>query len=606
MVTEKEISATEKLLDVIRKGDDRPFSDSLEAEEAVGHPGPSLPGQEKKSLSFSTNIVVGVEIQADTLRVVKMAKVAGTWHTEQALTVASKTSGAPDHPEFIALLRQTLQRVDGIKKARIWTLIPTDKGENWQISIPPIKKDIHNAVFWTAKREKGFDEGATAFDYRILGETTDSGAKKLAVEIFTAPREEVGLVKRVFARAGFPLEGITLSSFALQNLLVTRRIDPGAEAFAVLFIGQHSSAIDIHHAGHILLSRVIKTGLESMAEDILDTHGHMPNADAPQDLQARTHALKLIARLEEGEPSSTASTEDVQAMIQPTLERLARQVERTIDHSSNVLGHPTPTRLYLCGRLASAPGVVGFFHEQLGLKTIVLDPLHPAIPHIASGITSLNGAQRIALALATGVAMSSNDITPNFLFTAQDREKQKIVRRNGTLVGIGFLALALITAVFLFQARQELADARRQIHRVEQKLDAQTPLLTPNRINRMAADYLKRTSTLRGYAQKFTPVAVLAELSAITPPNIRLLNVRLEMDRPETKQARFLVLEGFIKEDKISFETHLSSYLFRIRSSPLFGDTAIQDSKTVDFESEGQVLRFVIHVNLKQVTHERT
>jgi hypothetical protein len=125
-------------------------------------------------------------------------------------------------------------------------------------------------------------------------------------------------------------------------------------------------------------------------------------------------------------------------------------------------------------------------------------------------------------------------------------------------------------------------------------------------MNRLAADYLERTTRLRQYAQKFVPVAVLSELSAITPPHIRLLNLRMETGQHDARQARFLVVDGFIKGEGINFETHLSSYLFRIRNSPLFADTTIQTSNTVNFESEGQVLRFVININLKQVAHERT
>ena len=617
MVTEKDISSTEKLLDVIRKGADDRASGLSEAADLGAGPEHPATGREKKGLSFRARAVVGVEILEDGLRLVKMAKAGNNWRAEQALAVSTKTPASLDSPEFIAFLKQSLQRIDGIKKACIWAMIPTEKGEVWQVNVPRVKKDIYNAVFWTAKREKKFDESTTAFDYRILGETTESGAKKMAAEVFTAPREEIHLLKKAFARAGFSLDGITLSSFALQNLFASRRIDPGDEAFAVLFIGQESSSIDIHRENRMLLSRVIKTGRNSMVEAILDEpamadtaganpYGHVAGATVSP---ARARASGLITRLEEGDQIAAGASDalaDVFTMIRPALERLARQVERTIDHSFNVLGNPSPTRLYLCGRLAGAPGVVDFFQEQIGLKVQVPDPLHPAMPHVAPGITSLKAHERIALVPAAGLAMSSDDKTPNFLCTAQDREKQRIAKRNGALVGMGFLAAALITGIFLFQTRQELAQARLQDKQFEQKLNERAPLLTATQINRMAADYLKRASVLRGYAQKFVPVAVLSELSAITPPNIRLLNVRLEMEGSEANQTRFVVVEGFIKGDDISFETHLSSYLFRIRNSPLFGDTAIQNSKTVDFESEGQVLRFVININLKQVTHERT
>jgi Tfp pilus assembly PilM family ATPase len=612
LATENEISSTEKLLDVIRKGAGPAGSEHPAESNFSKRPEESKPDPGKRNLSFRAKTVVGVEILENGLRAVKMVKTGGTWRAEQALT--AKTRFSFDSAEFIAFVQQTLQRIDGIKKARLWALIPTERGEIWQVTVPQVKKDLHQAVFWTAKREKGFDEHSTLFDYRIQGETTASGAKKLAVEVFTAQRQDINVLKKIFNKAGFPLEGITLSAFALANLFSDRHIDNGADPFAVMCIGEDSSVIDIHQEDRILLSRAIKTGLTSMLEAILEAPGHGPaGVPAPPDATRQaSEARTLINRLEQGAGGQTAappseSAETVLAMISPVLERLARQMERTMDHCQNVMGHPLPRRLYLCGRLASAPAVVNYFKEQLGLETVALDPLNPAMASVSPDIASLSRRERIALAPATGLAMSANEITPNFLFTAKHREIQKISRRNGAMMGTGLLVLAAITGVFLFQSRLALKEARRHVRQIEQKLDAQKPLLTADRINQMSADYLERVSTWRAWTRKFLPAAVLSELSAITPPSVRLLNVRLEMDRPEVDQNRFLVLEGIIKGNNLmSFETHLSSYLFRIRNSPLFGHTTIQSSETVHFESEGQVMRFVINVNLKQVPHEQT
>jgi Tfp pilus assembly PilM family ATPase len=613
LATKNEISSTEKLLDVIRQSPAAAGSDPFSGGEAAGRTGEAKPNPRKRGFSLRAKAVVGVELLENGLRAVKMVKDGSTWRAEQAITATLKTPASFGSDEFIAFVQQTLQRIEGIGNARLWTLIPGERGEIWQVTVPPVKKDFHQAVFWTAKREKGFDEQSTLFDYRIQGETTASGAKKLAVAVFTAPRQDLDVLKKIFNKAGLPLEGITLSTFALANLFSRRRVDTGPDAFAVMCIGEDSSTIDIHQEARILLSRVIKTGLASILEAIREAPGHGPaGAPAPGEAtRQRFDARALIARLEQGPGGQAAtppseSTETVLSMIGPVLERLARQMERTIDHCRNVMGHPPPRRLYLCGRLAGAPAVVDYFKEQLGLETVALDPLNPAMAAVAPGIASLSRRERIALVPATGLAMSANEITPNFLFTAKDRETQKISRRNGAMTGTGLLILAALTGIFLFQSRLALSQARRQVHQLEQKIEAQKPVLTADRINRMSADYLERVTTWRGWAQKFLPAAVLGELSAITPPTVRLLNVRLKMDRPEANQNGSLVLEGFIKGNDPGFETHLSSYLFRIRNSPLFGQTTIQSSETVHFESEGQVMRFVIDVNLKQVAHERT
>jgi Tfp pilus assembly PilM family ATPase len=614
VATENEVSSTEKLLDVIRKSPGAAGSDPSSGGEAAKRIGEAKPNPGKMGFGLRARAVVGVELLENGLRAVKMVKDGSTWRAEQAVTATLKAPAAFGSDEFIAFVQQTLQRIEGIRNARLWTRMPAGQGEIWQIHVPPVKKDLHQAVFWTAKREKGFNENTTLFDYRILGEATDSGAKKLTVEVFSVSRQDLNNLKKIFNKAGYPLAGITLSSFALANIFAGRCIDPGPDPFAVLAIDEESSTIDIHQQDRLLLNREIKTGLDSMLAAILEDPSHpapapqAPSGGPPAPIQ---QARMMIHRLEEGPFSETGahpseSDETILAMIHPALERLARQVERTIDHCQNVMGYSAPRQLYLCGRLASAPAVVAFFEEQLGLATLALDPLNPAVAPVAPDIASLDRWEQIALASTAGLAMSRNRITPNFLFTARDRETRKISKRNGAMMGSGLLALAAITGIFLIQGRLALSEAARQVRQIEEKLDARKPLLTIEGINQMAADYRERVATWRSYPPKFLPAAVLSELSAITPPVVQLLNMRLEMNRPEVGQSRFLVLEGIITGEASSFETQLSSYLFRLRNSPLFAETTIESSETVPFESEGQVMRFVINVNLKQVPHEQT
>ena len=505
--------------------------------------------------------------------------------------------------------------MEGIKKARIWTAIPPHAGEIWQVKVPPVKKDLYNAVFWTAKKEKNFDESTTFFDYRILGEITDAGAKKLLAEVYTAPHELKDRLRKVFAKAGFPLFGITLSSYALQNLFTSHRLEADNDVSAVMLIGPQSSCIDIHRRDQMLLSRVIKTGMGSMAESILEAQGAEPIFGDQEERMAERlsspeyqEALAAIARLEEeksgaapGGEAEGASSEDIFEMISPALERLARQVERTIDHAVNVLGNPSPARLYLCGGLATAPRVTAFFQDQLGLAVEKLDPLNPSMPYVAPAIASMKKRERVALVLAVGLAMSIEGETPNLLFTAIDRQIQKIAKRNAKVAGVVMLIAFLAAGGYWFQAAKELSIARLKTAALQKSLDAQTPLLTQARISQMDQDYTKRAAELREYVRRFVPMAVMSELSAATPANIQLLDVRLDMEKPGAKEARFMVVEGIIRGEGISFETHLSSYLFRIRSSPLFGDSVIQKTSDEEFGKEGKVLRFVINVNLEQV-----
>ena len=46
-----------------------------------------------------------------------------------------------------------------LRKVNLWTTISTAKVDVKQIRIPKVaKKEVFNAIFWTAKREMNFDE----------------------------------------------------------------------------------------------------------------------------------------------------------------------------------------------------------------------------------------------------------------------------------------------------------------------------------------------------------------------------------------------------------------------------------------------------------------
>jgi Tfp pilus assembly PilM family ATPase len=608
----KSISSTEKLLDVIRADAHSTDHAQHSADSPEGTGGKTSSGRPRRSLSLGAKAVVGVEFLENSVRFVKMTRAAGYWKADEAFSAYLKKGQSQESPEFPSLLRNSLKNIQGIKKAEIWAMIPAYKGEVWQINVPMVKKDIYNAVFWTAKKEKNFDEKTTYFDYRLLGETTDNGAKKISTEVFTAPSEEIDFLKTTFAKAGFTLHGVTLFSFALRNLFLTKRIDTGNGSFAVLFIGRDSSNIDVYRGNNLVLSRVIKTGTSGMVEAILETRSDIDfPGDTPPPPDGE-RAIEIIGSIEtenvpqgERDLSRGYSPEETFSLITPAMERLARQVERTIDHSVNVLDNPSPNALFICGSLTTAPRVSAFFQEQLGIAVRVLDPLSPSMPHVSPGITSLNKSERMSLASAASLAMSSNEYTPNFLYTAMDRQKHKAARRAGAFAVILMLVLLLITGAYWHQSGRELAKARQHTTALKQELNQFSPQFTGEEVTLLAGKYVKKNSLLRDYTRRLVSVSVISELSAITPANIRLLNVRLDMGRPEAKTLGLVVVEGFVSGENISFETYLSSYLFGLRNSPIFEDTVIHSSGFEELEGAGRVLRFVVNVNLKQAGDEK-
>ena len=179
----------------------------------------------------------------------------------------SKRGCPRDTLEFAGFLRSALAQFCGSRKNfTLWGLIQSDKVGVQTIRIPKVgKKQLENAVYWTAKKNISFDEKDTILDFEVQGEVIESGIAKLSVLVCTASKREVEEMKNLFSGIGFPLTGLTVAPFALQNLFRTDWMSLPGQTVATLYIGDSSSRIDIFSEGNLVMTRGIRAGINSMA-----------------------------------------------------------------------------------------------------------------------------------------------------------------------------------------------------------------------------------------------------------------------------------------------------------------------------------------------------
>ena len=67
----------------------------------------------------------------------------------------------------------------------------------------------------------------------------------------------------------------------------------------------------------------------------------------------------------------------------------------------------------------------------------------------------------------------------------------------------------------------------------------------------------------------------------------------------EVAPVRLLIIEGLVVGGERDYEAGLTRLLMGLKSSPLFGEAVVSEKTTQQFVPEGEVLRFVLHVQLK-------
>lgn len=635
MASNREISSTEKLLNVIRgkakaASEDEPSYKPVVPKKRKASPLSSL------TPAFQRPVTIGVDINHQALQMVKVEETAADhWRLVDYRRVPIPSTTTRGTHEFTGFLKSELGKFCGPGKGlQIWNLMSSAKVDVRFIKIPKVpRKQLENAIYWTAKRELAFEDMDTILDFEVQNDVVEQGIKKTSVMVYTVPRREVESVVELFNDTGYQLSGLAIAPFAIQNLFRTKWMPTYGETLASLYIGRDGARIDIYSRGSLILTRDIKTGMNSMVEALVEgyTDRKRPSArdlrwgGAPVDFTITpSQAYKLIMSLDPDAPALTPddaghdlTEEDIFDMIRPALDRLVRQVERTFAN----LGGEKVSRVYISGVVNAYRPLIQYIGEQLGIESGVMDPLDPSIPYLSGYAEPATASEKASLAVAVGLALSDNVRTPNLLFTYKEKEKMATVSRVNRVILFSMAAI-IISGLTVFAWQERVASKKKAtISDLNQQLSSLNLMVDTKLILQMAAKDREERRLKKEYGERYLGMAVLSELSALTPENVRFLKVKTSFGKPEGKGApaakaaekgaaaakqaealaKNLEIDGIVMGERSMLEGYLSSYVLRLKGSPLVKEATVQKSVVEALQqnkSEGEVLHFVLNIKL--------
>jgi len=625
LAKQDELSSTEKLLELIR--DEGPSS---------LHTGPSgVPrpaGQRFKnllsnSLSFSKGAwSVGVDLGHDDVKLVKVKRVSDRKFELTDFTRVTLDPEIPrDHPNFHQFLRATLIKFCGSAgTVELWGTIPSARVETRHLKVPKVsQKQLANTVFWSYQKQSTFDEKETIFDFEVLGDAEEGGAKKIGVMAYIAPRKEVEELRDLFARAGFPLAGISIVPFAVQTLLRSGRIRTYGAAVSSLYIGRDWSRIDIFADNNLVLSRGIKAGIRTMVEalqrEIEQNWFELSLAKSPTADQNRIRAIKTRLKQEmevaqnlffgpihgsaadgQAEDKQLAVKEErIFQMILPALERLVRQMERTIRHFALNFDNARVEKIYVSSGIQPHPRILDYIGEELGLPIEEFNPFAPAEGFESAAVPPGSASEKSSYAPALGMALATNAITPNFLYTHKNKNKDSATRRINRGVFACFFVLMLACVGLVFWQEQQIKDKELQKLNLQSQLSGFEVRVDKNLILKLVDQIRAQNQNLQGIGKNFIGVAVLGEVANSTPDNVRLLSISAKFGpagKPEASK-KVLVLDGVISGERTTLEADLAAYLMALKSSPLFKQPTIS-KKSLEMMDNQPVMRFTAQMDV--------
>ncbi|MBS3778990.1 MAG: hypothetical protein KGY41_01200 [Desulfovermiculus sp.] len=488
------------------------------------------------------------------------------------------------------VLTNALGHTTGLKNQglQIWANYEFSREEFHVLTLPLIKKkDLPAALDWSLKRQLDVDVQDSILDFEILGQVVENNVPKYQVLAVLLAKEEIARLQESFVRAGYPLSGITPTAQAILNLFRSQCLTPAVPHLGVMHIGRQSSRIIIFSHQRLLLHRKIRTGSLTLLEEASEvpmTSG-LESTGEGADRKSREDILLDLLLSPDNEQTADQSAEILSA-IEPGMDRLIRQVERTLAYHTRNLGHEPVQRIYLCGKLAALPQVQTQIFRTLDLDVQLLDAFGGNIALSIPQPASL--AQRLNLSNSLGVSLSKQDWTLNFLhtFAHKARDKKMLQARVAGIVCVTLL-LCLLGGYHLWQSfhlnsqKTVFRDYQKQAQQLEnrlQKLKARIGEVQTGQEAQTPEQILRLIETKYGYwqeyAARFKPVAYLSEIFTLLPDNTRIQNIYAYLQDKGPKVSLSLEGEQNTSTERVLYSDPQSGITLRQaqpRNSPTHG-----------------------------------
>jgi len=522
---------------------------------------------------------LGVTLDHDAVRIVCLhrGRIA-RWHTQPYPD--GLHPGAPGFAEF---LRETMAPFhDHLHTPHGWLLASLPSLQVRYLKIPKVRPSQLSAlVYWTFRKECPYDAQTHLFDYAVEGSVKEQEGKHLLVTAYTVSFADIENVRALLEQAQFPLTGLVIPHFAIRNLYQAGWLDHEQSALT-LYVGEEASALQIYADQQVKYSRMFKTGLRSLLSE--------GRAAQPDDADPR-----LLGHLR----APLVESDEIERHMQPALERLVQQIERTQGACQRAAAVPGEAQvLHVMGEPAAWPRVLAMLRERVSFSIDVMDVFHESrLPR--QTLAPENPCERALYAMAAATALSAPMQTPNLLDTRIDQELK--VRRHRHRLGwaaalvlsaaavaglyTGFEAWAVRLLEPISQVSAQLAEYETQI--THERVDA--------RLQELNQEY-ERLSRLAGDCRA---AALIYELAALTPHEIRLLSLQLQLHphwlHPPTRSSapERIVMEGRISGEDVPIhdpQVDLIAYVMALDDHPLFNSVSILQSAV---ERNG-VMRFEI------------
>jgi len=439
-----------------------------------------------------------------------------------------------------------------------------------RITMPKVgRKEQHDAILWNAKKDLPFAPETALIDYEISGEVEEKGIPKL--EIFVAAADNAVITEHLdlLKKAGiipFKIIPVALALFnSYLNIFRGAKIEDGA----IIDIGAENSYIIFVNEGKLQFAREISTGGNDITKGMIGSISTQSGVVKIGNNKAEELKIKYgipeadsFRETPEGIPLSHISS-----LMTPVIERIASQIQRSLDYFRNKFPYDEPERIYLSGGTSMLKNFDVFLSETLGKEIKTFSPFDYI--DIADTIPEKDASKLNALlfSVTTGMTFEAkgglNLLPAELKIIPMLKLQKRIIKIAAIFLTVFLVSASGLTYLDYKQSSDELNQIKTQQGSVGKFFQHYSEL--QNQINMMKQKNNEFLKDLNQVGKVPDVVHILKVLSNETPDYITLNSLEISEEGITS-----VTIEGSIKNKGYNSEMLLADYSIKLQESGIF------------------------------------
>ncbi|MCG8607266.1 type IV pilus assembly protein PilM, partial [bacterium] len=540
---------------------------------------------------FSNTQLVGIDIGATSIKYAVLNKTGRVFKLVncgmRALQREQAQADGNARADRIANILTNEFKLKSYKNALLTSAVSGLEVIYKNIRVPKMgAKELAKAVPWACRKDFPFPIESTIFEYSVIEDKARKADEKLDVYVAAAQKEMVlNHVNLIRKSDSIPTKVSTIPA-ALWNLFSIMDKSYQSGCYAIIDIGGKSSHIVLINNGQLQFAREISTG----GDDITQVLTGSIFVDGEEISISKKKAEGIKRKYGYLEKVNIESQEDViplkeiAVLMHPVLEKLVKEVQRTIDFFKEKFGIESIQKMFITGGTALLKNIPAYLSSELNTEVDVLNPFDYISAKKFSNHEDLNQlGPRLAVSLGLAIDKHKDlNLLPNEIRGVQASQTAKKLFRYVAVI-------AMLAMVFLSQnVKRQLRSIENEFQRRKTDYEIDRPKREKflnlqrkiNALNDVKAKYRKALD------YKSDTAGHLKAISNIIPKNIALTSFTItqrETKDDENKQKVFIdeivMLTGVAFQQDSMEGINLAQFLLDLEKANYFYDIVLKSQK---------------------------